>query len=235
MSALLELDGVTAGYGGGDVLHELNLRVEEGGITCVVGPNGAGKSTILRLVSGLIRPRLGGVRFRGDSISVREKSWSLMLPASRPKFWSRYLSLAKGLRVKLTGRKLTFGDSYPELQTSCRARLPARKPISLSSYPRLATDSQVSLKGRKPTSGCRYPELVTNSRDRLKIRKPPFGSRSPRIMTRCRARLSGSKTPLGNRYLRPMLISHLRLPASGTRHYSSLINSSASSMISARN
>jgi ABC-type branched-subunit amino acid transport system ATPase component len=69
MSALLELDGVTAGYGGGDVLHELNLRVEEGGITCVVGPNGAGKSTILRLVSGLIRPRLGGVRFRGDSIS----------------------------------------------------------------------------------------------------------------------------------------------------------------------
>jgi ABC-type branched-subunit amino acid transport system ATPase component len=69
MSALLELDGVTAGYGGGDVLHELNLTVEEGGITCVVGPNGAGKSTILRLVSGLIRPRLGGVRFRGDSIA----------------------------------------------------------------------------------------------------------------------------------------------------------------------
>src|ERR1019366_9163214 len=68
MSALLELDGVTAGYGGGDVLHELNLTVEEGGITCVVGPNGAGKSTILRLVSGLIRPRLGGVSFCGDLI-----------------------------------------------------------------------------------------------------------------------------------------------------------------------
>ena len=48
MSALLELDGVTAGYGGGDVLHELDLSIEEGGITCVVGPNGAGKSTILR-------------------------------------------------------------------------------------------------------------------------------------------------------------------------------------------
>jgi ABC-type branched-subunit amino acid transport system ATPase component len=69
MSALLELDGVTAGYGGGDVLHDLTLSVEEGGITCVVGPNGAGKSTILRLVSGLIRPRLGELRFRGDSIA----------------------------------------------------------------------------------------------------------------------------------------------------------------------
>jgi ABC-type branched-subunit amino acid transport system ATPase component len=69
VSALLELDGVTAGYGGGDVLHDLSLAIEEGGITCVVGPNGAGKSTVLRLVSGLIRPRLGGVRFRGDSIA----------------------------------------------------------------------------------------------------------------------------------------------------------------------
>ncbi len=68
MSALLEMNGVTAGYGGGDVLHDVNLTIEEGGITCVVGPNGAGKSTILRLVSGLIRPRLGGLRFRGELI-----------------------------------------------------------------------------------------------------------------------------------------------------------------------
>jgi ABC-type branched-subunit amino acid transport system ATPase component len=69
MSALLELERVTAGYGGGDVLHDLDLSVVEGGITCIVGPNGAGKSTILRLVSGLLRPRLGGVRFRGESIA----------------------------------------------------------------------------------------------------------------------------------------------------------------------
>ena len=65
---MLELKGVTAGYGGGDILHELNLSVEEGGITCIVGPNGAGKSTVLRVVSGLLRPRLGDVRFRGASI-----------------------------------------------------------------------------------------------------------------------------------------------------------------------
>jgi ABC-type branched-subunit amino acid transport system ATPase component len=68
MTALLELQGVTVGYGGGDVLHDLSLAVEEGGITCIVGPNGAGKSTVLRLVSGLLHPRLGGVRFSGESI-----------------------------------------------------------------------------------------------------------------------------------------------------------------------
>src|SRR6266699_752561 len=69
MAALLELQEVTAGYGGGDILHELDLKVEEGGVTCIVGPNGAGKSTVLRVVSGLLRPRLGTIRFRGRSIA----------------------------------------------------------------------------------------------------------------------------------------------------------------------
>jgi len=68
MGALLELQGVTAGYGGGDILHELDLAVEEGAITCIVGPNGAGKSTVLRVVSGLLRPRLGRIHFRGASL-----------------------------------------------------------------------------------------------------------------------------------------------------------------------
>ncbi len=69
MGPLLELQGVTVGYGGGDILHELDLNVEEGAITCIVGPNGAGKSTVLRVVSGLLRPRLGRLRFRGVSIA----------------------------------------------------------------------------------------------------------------------------------------------------------------------
>jgi branched-chain amino acid transport system ATP-binding protein len=69
VAALLQLEGVTAGYGGGDILHELDLTVDEGAVTCIVGPNGAGKSTVLRVISGLLRPRLGSVRFRGRSIA----------------------------------------------------------------------------------------------------------------------------------------------------------------------
>src|SRR5579875_219365 len=65
---LLELHGVTAGYGGGDVLHSVDLQIEEGSITCVVGPNGAGKSTLLRVISGLLRPRQGSIRFLGRSL-----------------------------------------------------------------------------------------------------------------------------------------------------------------------
>ena len=68
MGALLELVGVRAGYGGGDILHDVDLAVQEGGLTCIVGPNGAGKSTVLRVVSGLLRPNRGTVRFHGDSL-----------------------------------------------------------------------------------------------------------------------------------------------------------------------
>lgn len=67
----LVVAGVTAGYGGGDVLHEVSLRVVEGGITCVVGPNGCGKSTLLATISGLLRPRLGSVTFRGQPLTGR--------------------------------------------------------------------------------------------------------------------------------------------------------------------
>jgi ABC-type branched-subunit amino acid transport system ATPase component len=38
-------------------------------VTCIVGPNGAGKSTVLRVVTGLLRPRAGGVRFQGMPIT----------------------------------------------------------------------------------------------------------------------------------------------------------------------
>lgn len=69
MGALLEMSGVRAGYGGGDILQGIDLVVEEGSLTCIVGPNGAGKSTVLRVVSGLLKPSAGTVRFHGDSIA----------------------------------------------------------------------------------------------------------------------------------------------------------------------
>jgi branched-chain amino acid transport system ATP-binding protein len=65
---MLELAGIFAGYGGGDVLRGVNLTVPEGSVTCLVGPNGAGKSTVLKVVSGLLRPRLGSITFHGRSL-----------------------------------------------------------------------------------------------------------------------------------------------------------------------
>src|SRR3954447_21606130 len=62
---MLTISGVYAGYGGGDVLQGLDLEVPSGAITCIVGPNGAGKSTVLRVVSGLLKPRLGTIELDG--------------------------------------------------------------------------------------------------------------------------------------------------------------------------
>jgi ABC-type branched-subunit amino acid transport system ATPase component len=65
---MLQLRGVVAGYGGGDVLQGVDIDVEKGAIACIVGPNGAGKSTVLRAVSGLLIPRLGEIALEGHRI-----------------------------------------------------------------------------------------------------------------------------------------------------------------------
>jgi ABC-type branched-subunit amino acid transport system ATPase component len=65
---MLKLTDVFAGYGGGDVLKGVDLEVEKGSLTCLVGPNGAGKSTVMRVISGLLKPRHGTVTFNGQPI-----------------------------------------------------------------------------------------------------------------------------------------------------------------------
>lgn len=67
MTSLLEVQGVHAGYGAGEVLHGISLRVEHGGIATVVGPNGAGKSTLLKAVAGFL-PCTGGIRLDGRDL-----------------------------------------------------------------------------------------------------------------------------------------------------------------------
>ncbi len=68
-SFALEVAGVFAGYGGGDVLRGVSMQVIQGGITCVVGPNGAGKSTLLATISGLLRPRTGEITLHGERLT----------------------------------------------------------------------------------------------------------------------------------------------------------------------
>lgn len=65
---LLELSGLRARYGAADVLHGLDVTVEEGEIVALLGANGAGKSTTLRAISGLVPQVSGTVRFAGQSL-----------------------------------------------------------------------------------------------------------------------------------------------------------------------
>ncbi len=68
MTALLEVEGLEAGYGGVQVLWGVSLSLADSGIACIVGSNGAGKTTLLRTLSGLLRARAGTISFGGERI-----------------------------------------------------------------------------------------------------------------------------------------------------------------------
>lgn len=63
---MLTLEGVCAGYHSLQILHEVDLHVEEGEIVAVVGANGAGKTTTLKTISGMLRPTGGSITFDGQ-------------------------------------------------------------------------------------------------------------------------------------------------------------------------
>jgi ABC-type branched-subunit amino acid transport system ATPase component len=65
---LLQVHNLYAGYDGSDILKGIDLEVEQHTTTCIIGPNGAGKSTVLRVLSGLLKPRLGTITFDGTSL-----------------------------------------------------------------------------------------------------------------------------------------------------------------------
>jgi branched-chain amino acid transport system ATP-binding protein len=69
--SLLEIAGLRARYSAGEVLHGLDIAVEEGEIVALLGANGAGKTTTLRAISGLLANVSGSIRFAGQEIGDR--------------------------------------------------------------------------------------------------------------------------------------------------------------------
>jgi branched-chain amino acid transport system ATP-binding protein len=67
--AMLELSGVTAGYGPAEVLFGVDLALHRGEVAALMGRNGAGKSTTLKAIMGILPPRSGRVRFAGTDIT----------------------------------------------------------------------------------------------------------------------------------------------------------------------
>ncbi len=66
---LLEMTEVEASYGDFQALFNITLQVQRGEIVTLIGANGAGKTTTLRVISGLLRPSKGTVKFDGQDIS----------------------------------------------------------------------------------------------------------------------------------------------------------------------
>ncbi|MGV8082578.1 MAG: ABC transporter ATP-binding protein [Coriobacteriia bacterium] len=66
---LLVVEGLRAGYGRAEVLHDVSIRVGQGETIAIIGSNGAGKSTLMRSIIGLVRPMSGSIRLDGAEVS----------------------------------------------------------------------------------------------------------------------------------------------------------------------
>ncbi|MGC5077419.1 ABC transporter ATP-binding protein [Agrococcus sp. DT81.2] len=73
----LEVEDADVYYGRVHALRQLSFVVEEGEIVCLLGNNGAGKSTTMNLLSGLVRPKSGAVRWDGVDLTVA-KPWDIV-------------------------------------------------------------------------------------------------------------------------------------------------------------
>ena len=111
MSALLEVRGLSAGYGDFQALFGIDLQVDEHETVAVIGANGAGKSTLLNAVAGLVRTSGGTVRFAGEDL--------LAVPSHR--------RVGRGVALVPEGRRLFPSLTVEEnLLVGGHARRPGR-------------------------------------------------------------------------------------------------------------
>ena len=75
--AFLEIKGLTKNFGGLRAVNDVGFSMERDQILGLIGPNGAGKTTLLRLITGILKPDAGNVRFMGKEI-VGRKTWDIV-------------------------------------------------------------------------------------------------------------------------------------------------------------
>jgi branched-chain amino acid transport system ATP-binding protein len=68
---ILETQALTKIFGGLTAVNEVSFAVPERTIASIIGPNGAGKTTFFNMLTGLYKPSLGRVEFRGRDITAR--------------------------------------------------------------------------------------------------------------------------------------------------------------------
>lgn len=102
---MIEIEGVSHGYGATPVLSDVSLALPRGGVTALIGPNGAGKSTLLGLMSRLLPLQAGRIRIDGMDIA-RTPSAALALKLA-------VLRQDTVLGTRLTVRDLVGFGRYP--------------------------------------------------------------------------------------------------------------------------
>ena len=123
---MLEVRGIAGGYGAGDVLHGIDLRIPAGQGLALIGPNGAGKSTLLAALTGTLPVRRGGVVLNGTDVSG----------------WPSHRIVAHGVALVPEGRRIfapfTVADNLRLGAVTRRGPLRQRFDYVYALFPRLA-------------------------------------------------------------------------------------------------
>ncbi len=133
MSALLELSGLTRRYAGLVALDHVGMEVREGGIHAVIGPNGAGKTTLFNLVSGIVLPSEGQIRFAGQDVTALPAHRRAALGLARTFQNIRVFGAMTVLENVLTGLHGRLHATLPEVVARlARFRREERAAIALA-------------------------------------------------------------------------------------------------------
>lgn len=122
---MLEVKGLSAGYQGKDVVHDVSFHVETGEAVMIIGSNGAGKSTLFRAMCGFLPASSGNVRFEGHDITGN--------PAEHvARLGMRFVSSERHLFPRMTVQENLLLGAYP--------RKPDAETMSvvMELFPRLA-------------------------------------------------------------------------------------------------
>jgi len=128
---MLEVSGIRTGYEGVEVVHDVDLAVNEGETVCVLGANGAGKSTMLRAIMRQLPLWSGSVRFLGEVLTDAKAS----VPAHHG---MGYVPEGRGMLASLTVRENLEMGAYPlRAQASFAANLERVLALFPALMPRL--------------------------------------------------------------------------------------------------
>ena len=68
---ILVAERVSRNFGGIRAIDDLSFALKEGEIVALIGPNGAGKTTLVNLLTGVLRPSSGHIRFEGHNVTTQ--------------------------------------------------------------------------------------------------------------------------------------------------------------------
>jgi branched-chain amino acid transport system ATP-binding protein len=68
---ILVAERVSRNFGGIRAIEDLSFALKQGEIVALIGPNGAGKTTLVNLLTGVLRPSSGSIRFQGEDVTAQ--------------------------------------------------------------------------------------------------------------------------------------------------------------------